>query len=326
MVKAALLLTGTLSAACALAFSQAGLAAEAFPSKLVRIIVPATPGGGGDIIARQLAQKLNAAWGQQVIVDYRPGAGTVLGTALTAQAAPDGHTMVIVQTSYTINATLNKALPYDPIKDLAAVTQIAQQAHLVIVHPTLPVKSIRDLVVLAKSKPGQLNYGSSYTGSGGHLAGELFKTMTGTEMSYIPYKGTAPALVDLLSGQLQVMFATMFSSMGHMKSGRVRAIAVTTAKRAAALPQVPTVAEQGVPGFETSSWNGLLAPGGTPKPIVQRLSADVRKVLQSPDTREAIARDGGEVVASTPEEFEVLIKSEISKWARVIKARGIKGD
>lgn len=319
-----MLLVNAFAAACMLGIpSHSASASDAFPSKVVRIIIPATPGGGGDAVTRPVASKLGAAWGQQVVLDYRPGGGTVLGTAIAAKAPADGYTIVLVQTSFAINAALRKKLPFDSVRDFAPITQIAQQAHLVIVHPSLPVKSIKDLIALAKSKPGQINFGSSYVGSGGHLAGELFKNMTGAAMLYIPYKGSAPALVELLSGQLQVMFATMFSSVPHMKSGRVRAIAVTTAKRTAALPEMPTVAESGVPGYESSSWIGFLAPAGTPPAIVNKFNTDLRKILRSADTRESIARDGGEAVGNSPEEFGALVRSEIDKWTKVIKANGI---
>lgn len=301
-------------------------AVEAFPSRVVRIIVPATPGGGGDVLMRPFSQKLGAMWGQPVILDYRPGGGTVLGTAVAAKSPPDGHTLVLVQTSFSINATMRKSLPFDPTKDFAPITQMTSQAHLVVVHPSLPVKTIRQLIALSKSRPGQLNYGSSYAGSGGHLAGELFKTMAGVSMVYIAYKGGGPALTDLLGGQIDLMFSTMLNAMPHVKAGRVRGVAVTTAKRMPLMPQVPTIAESGVPGYESSSWAGLLAPTGTPSTIISRLNADVRQVLLVEETRQMIARDGGEAVGSTSEEFAALIRSEIDKWAKVIKAHGIKDD
>jgi tripartite-type tricarboxylate transporter receptor subunit TctC len=301
-------------------------AAETFPSKVVRIIVPATPGGGGDVLMRPFSQKLGALWGQPVILDYRPGGGTVLGTAVAAKSPADGYTMVLVQTSFSINATMRKSLPFDPIKDFTPIAQLTSQAHLVIVHPSLAVKTIRQLVALSKSRRGELNYGSSYAGSGGHLAGELFKTMAGVSMLYIAYKGGGPALTDLLGGQIDLMFSTMLNAMPHVTAGRVRAVAVTTAKRMPLMPDVPTIAESGVAGYESSSWAGLLVPAGTPAAIVTRVNSDIRQVLLGPETREAIARDGGEAVGGTPEEFGALIRSEIAKWAKVIKAHGIRDD
>lgn len=326
-MKRAVLNALALSCAAGIAaFSSHAGAAEAYPSKPVRIIMPATPGGGGDALMRPLAQRLGAAWGQQVLLDYRPGGGTVIGTALAAKAPADGYTMVLVQTSYSINATMHKRLPFDPVKDFAAITQMTSQAHVVIVHPSLPVKSVKHLIALAKSRPGQLNFGSSYSGSGGHLAGELFKTAAGIDMVYVPYKGGAPALTDLLGGQIDLMFATMFNSVPHIKSGRVRGIAVTTARRMPLMPELPTIAESGVAGYESSSWAGLLAPAGTPAALIARLNADIRQVLLAPETREAITRDGAEAIGSTPEEFGALIRTEIEKWAKVIKAHGIKTD
>jgi tripartite-type tricarboxylate transporter receptor subunit TctC len=316
----------SICAACTLSMPCNAVAAEAYPNKLVRIIVPATPGGGGDVLMRPFSQKLGAAWGQSVILDYRPGGGTVLGTAIAAKSPPDGYTMALVQTSFSINATMRKALPFDPVKDFAPITQMTSQAHLVVVHPSLPVKTIRQLIALSKERPGQLNYGSSYSGSGGHLAGELFKSMAGVNMVYVPYKGGAPALSDLLGGQIDLMFSTMLNAMPHVKAGRVRALAVTTAKRMPLMLDVPTIAESGVAGYESSSWAGLLAPAGTPAAIITRLNTDIRQVLLGAETRELIARDGGEAVGGTPEEFGALIRSEIDKWSKVIKAYGIKDD
>jgi tripartite-type tricarboxylate transporter receptor subunit TctC len=253
-VKLTTLLRPLLVATCAAFVSGAAycFGAEAYPSRPIRFIVPNTPGGGSDIVVRVLAQKLSASWGRQVVVDNRPGGGSVIGADIAAKSLPDGYTILLGSTSLSINAGLRRKLPYDTIKDFAPVTQLASQPHLVVIHPAFPAKSVRELIALAKAKPGQLNFGSSGTGSGAHLAGELFKFMAGVDIVHIPYKGTAPSMTDLIGGQINLTFSTFVGAWPHVKSGRLQAIAVSTARRSSVLPNVPTVAESGLPGFESS--------------------------------------------------------------------------
>lgn len=306
------------------AATPSSLAAEAYPARPIRLIFPYAPSGGADGITRALAQKLGAAWGRPVVVDSRPGANTVVGTEIAARAPPDGYTILLVAASLTINHSLRRNLPYDATRDFAPITQLVSQPHVLVVHPSFPAKSISELIALARAKPGQLNFGSSGTGSGQHFSGELFKAMAGVDLVHIPYKGGGPALTDLLGAQINLIFSTLLGALPHVKSGRLQAIAVSTARRSSVLPNVPTVAESGVPGFESSSWYGLLAPAGTPGEIVAKLNREIVRIVHTPEMRDWIANDGAEAVGSTPAAFAALIKSEIEKWSRVIRTVGIK--
>jgi tripartite-type tricarboxylate transporter receptor subunit TctC len=297
-----------------------------WPQRPVRIVVPQSPGASTDLTARLIAQKLTTALGQTVLVDNRAGAGSVIGTEVVAKATPDGHTLLVVASSLTLNPTLHKNLAYDPVRDFAPITQLSSFPNMITVHPTLPVKTVKDLVALAKAKPGTLNYGSSGTATGTHLSAELFKYMTGIEMVHVPYKGGGAAIPALLGGQVHLGFPTLATVLSHVRAGKLRAVAVTTAKRSPVLPEVPTIAESGVPGYDHGPWNGFLAPAGTPRAIVARLNEETVRILHSSDTKAVFLAEGAEPVGSKPEEFAAVIKSEIAKWAKVIKAAGITAD
>ena len=306
--------------------TSAHVQAQSFPSKPVRIVVPYGPGGISDRLSRQVGQRLAAAWGQQVIVENRPGGGTNIGTELVARAAPDGYTLLASGIANTVMPAMHAKLPYDPIKDLAWVTNIAKVPVLIVTHPSLPVRNVKELVALARAKPGALNFASSGIATSGHLAGELFKTETGIAMTHIPYKGSAGALVDTLSGEVPIYFGAMSSPMPHVKAGRLRAIALTTLKRSPAAPDIPTVHEQGIAGFETSTWYGVSAPAGTPSQIVHKLQADIAQAIQHPDVRGRLASEGAEFVGDTPEAFAAFVKSELEKWSRVVRTVGLKAE
>ena len=294
-----------------------------YPNRPIRYVVGFAPGGGTDIVARAISVKLTEAWGQQVVVDNRPGAGTIIGTDIVAKSPADGYTILHASASFSINPSLQKKLPYDP-KDLVAVMQSAMQPYVFVVHPTVPARNVKEFIALAKAKPNTLNFGSPGTGSGGHLAVELFKMTTQTDMVHVPYRGGAPALTDLLGGQIQFMFPTVLTVAQHMKGGRLRGIAMTSAKRSMALPDLPTVAESGVPGFEVTSWNGIMAPRGTPPAILAKINRDANKALGSPDVHEKLVADGAEPVGGSPEVFSNQINRDLAKWAKVIKAAGVK--
>lgn len=298
-----------------------------YPIKPVRLIIPFAPGGSNDILGRMIGTKLAEAMGQQVVIDNRAGAGGSIGVELAAKSAPDGYTLVIGHIgTLAVNPTLYKKLPYDPIKDLQTISMLAKVANIMVVHPSLPAKSVRELIALAKAKPGMLVYGSGGNGGAGHLATEYFKLMAKIDIEHIPYKGTAPAIIDLLAGQTQLVFGGIPGIGGHIRNGRLRALGVSTSKRLTIFPEVPTVAEVGVPGYEATQWYGVLAPAGTPNWVVARLNREIVHTLQNPQIQQRLADDGSEPLASTPEEFTAFIKSETARWAPVIKAAGIRAD
>jgi len=305
------------------AFMCMDAAAQEYPSRPIRLIVPQSAGGSTDLIARLLSQKVGAALGQSIVVDNRPGAGSLNGTDIVAKAAPDGHTLLAVAASFTITPALHKKMPFNPARDFIPISQIATLPHIVIVHPSVPVKSIQDLIALAKAKPGDLNVATSGIGTSTHLAAELFMHLSGTRMVPVAYKGGSPSMTAMLAGQCQVNFAAISTAIPHVRSGKVRALAVSSAKRSIAAPEYPTLEEAGVSGYEHSSWVGLLAPTGTPRPIITRLNAEAVKTAQAPETRSYLLRFGMEAVGSTPAEYAALIKREIAKWQRVVKAAGI---
>jgi len=298
-------------------------AAQGYPSKPIRLIVPFTPGGGTDILARVIGQKLTESMGQQVIVDNRAGAGGNIGAELAAKASPDGHTILMVSASYTVNAGLYK-LAFDPVRDLAPVTQVASVPFVLVAHPAVPASNVKELIALARSKPGQLNYASSGNGSAPHLAGELLTMMTHTTMVHVPYKGGAPAVADVIGGQVQLLFSTVIQGLPHIKSGRLKPLAVGSPKRSSALPEVPTIAESGVPGYDVTNWFGVLAPGAIPRQIIKRLNQEIVQHLQNADLRARLAAEGAEPVGSSPGELERIIRGDIEKYARIIKAAGIR--
>ena len=310
-----------------LALSAETAAAADFPDKAVRFVVGFTPGGPSDLVGRLLGQKLAELWGQQVVIDNRAGAGGNIAAEIVAKSPGDGYTLLLGNNSIlATNAALYGKLAYDAVKDFAPVILVASQPNILVVHPSLPVKTIKELVALAKSKPGQLNYASSGSGAAAHLSGELFKAMTQVEMVHIPYKGAGPALNDVLAGQDQLMFATALSVVPHIRSGRLRALGVTTAARMKSMPELPTIAEAGVPGFEATTWHGIVMPANTPVVLVSRVNADVAKVLQMPDIRDRFAALGGEIIGGTPDEFAAYIKKEIPKWTKVVKDSGARAD
>jgi len=303
--------------------SCCAVAQTPYPSRPVRFIVPSAAGGGTDIIARAVAQKLSETFGQQFVVDNRPGAGQMIGIELVARSPADGHTILMAASTLAINSIMYKKVPYDPVRDFAPITQAASLPNILVVHPSLPVNSVKELVEYAKKNPGKLNFASAGIGTSPQMSIELLKSMTGIDMVHIPYKGTTPGVVDLLAGQVSVMAPNLLTALPHIKAGKLRALAVTSARRTVALPEVPTIAET-LPGYESAQWYGVLAPAGTPREIVARLHAEIVRALKHTEVQGRLAADGAEPVGSTPEEFAAFIKSEIDKWARVARAAGIQ--
>jgi len=308
-------------------YGQVAIAQGGYPSKSVRIVVPFAAGGTTDIVTRILAQRLTESWGQQLIVDNRPGAGGNIGSEIVAKSPADGYTVLMATVAtHGINASLYSRIPYDPVKDFAPITLVASTPSVLMVTPSLPVKSVKDLIVLAKAKPGQLNFGSPGNGSSHHLAGELFGSMTGVKMTHVPYKGTAAALIDVMAGQIQLTFDTLPSAMPYVKSRKLTALAVTSAKRTRSLSELPTVSEAGVPGYEVTSWYGALAPAGTPVEIVNKLNADFVRTIRIPEVTEKMIEAGAEPVANTSAQFATFIGDELRKWAKVVRNSGARVD
>ena len=310
--------------ALVLAGLSGGVCAQTYPDKPVRLIVPFGAGGPGDILGRLMSKKLTESLGQSVVVDNRAGASTIIGTEMAAKSAPDGYTLLLISTTHAVNPSLFKKLPYDPVRDFAPVTMVAATPFMLVVHPAVPANSVAELVAYAKSKPKQLNYASSGNGSSIHLTTELFASAAGIEMTHVPYKGSGPAFIDVMAGQVQLLFSSTVSSLPHVKSGKVRGLALTSPKRAAALPNVPTIAESGYPGFESSSWFGLLVPVQTPQPVINRLLADVRLALKAPEVNETLVGQGAEPGGNAPAEFGAYFRAELQKWAKVVKAAKIE--
>ena len=298
--------------------------AQAFPAKPVKIVVPYPPGGTNDIVVRLLAQKLGDSMGQPFVVENKPGASGNLGAEQVARAAPDGYTLLLVTTGHSIHPSLYKNLRYNIKTDLTPVSELTRGPMLVMVTPSLPYKTVQDVIAAAKAKPGSINFGSAGNGSSTHLATELLSSMAGVKMTHIPYSGSAPAMADVMAGNAQLVMDLMFSALPQVNGGKLRAIAITGAKRSSLLPNVPTVAESGVPGFETLAWNGLMAPANTPKPIIDKLNAEIHKALDAPDMKERLRAQGFEPSPGTPEQFGALIRSEIDRWAKVVKTSGAK--
>lgn len=298
--------------------------AQAFPAKPVKIVVPYPPGGTNDIVVRLLAQKLGDSMGQPFVVENKPGASGNLGAEQVARAAPDGYTLLLVTTGHSIHPSLYKNLRYNIKTDLTPVSELTRGPMLVMVTPSLPYKTVRDVIAAAKAKPGSINFGSAGNGSSTHLATELLSSMAGVKMTHIPYSGSTPAMADVMAGNAQLVMDLMFSALPQVNGGKLRAIAITGAKRSPLLPNVPTVAESGVPGFETLAWNGLMAPANTPKPIIDKLNAEIHKALDAPEMKERLRAQGFEPSPGTPEQFGALIRSEIDRWAKVVKSSGAK--
>jgi tripartite-type tricarboxylate transporter receptor subunit TctC len=299
--------------------------AQSYPNKPIRFLVGFVAGGTNDIVARALAQKLTETLGQSVVVENRGGANTAIATEAAARAAPDGYTILLNAPGHATNPALMK-LAFDPVNDFAFISLVAEAQNIVVMHPSFPPRSVQELIALSKKRPGQINVASSGTGTTVHLSAELFQHMTGTRWVHIPYKGGGPAVIELMAGQTQIMFANMPTAIQYVRDGRLRALAVTGARRAPAAPTLPTVAESGVPGYEVTAWYGVSAPAKTPRAIVDRLHAEIVRAVNSPDLRERLTTQGAAPNHLTPEQYTVFIQNEIAKWAKVIKAAGIKGE
>jgi tripartite-type tricarboxylate transporter receptor subunit TctC len=297
----------------------------AYPSRPVRLIVPFAAGGGLEITARSIGQKLTAKRGQSIVIDNRPGAATIVGTDIASKATPDGYTLLMITTTFAINPSLYSKLPYDPLRDFAPVTQINSVPNILVVNPSLAAQSVRDLIALAKAKPGQLNYASAGAGTSPHLATELFKTMAGIDMTHIPYKGIPPAVTDVIAGRVSMLMTTTISAGPHVKSGKLRALAVTSPKRLVAMPEVPAIAET-VPGYEADAFQAMVAPAGVPRDIIRQLASDIAEIIKLPDVRERITADGAEPIGSTPEAFAAFLKRETAKWGKVVRDSGAKAE
>lgn len=306
-----------LQVAAVLMFSAASAMAQPYPNKPVRMIIPAGPGGGVDTISRFIGPPLSAALGQPIVMENRPGAGTLLASELTAKSPPDGYTLLMVTNSHVINAGIHKNLRYDPVNDFAQVTRVASVPYLVVVHPSVPAKSVKELIALAKRRPGQLLAASAGSGSGTHLAFELFASMASVDIVHVPYKSGSPAIIDLAGGHVQLMFSNVINSMPHVKSRRLNALAITSSKRSPLNPQLPTVSESGLQGYQADAWYGVLAPARTPADIVDRLNREIVSILRTPELREKAATQGAELITSTPQEFAAFMREELKKWAKV---------
>ncbi|HEU0289730.1 MAG TPA: tripartite tricarboxylate transporter substrate binding protein [Burkholderiales bacterium] len=299
---------------------------QTYPAKPIRIVVPFPAGGTSDILSRAIGQKLTEEWKQQVIVDNRPGASANIGAEIVVKSPPDGYTLLCASTIHTINPSLYSKLSYDPVRDFSPITLIAATSQVLAVHPSVPVKSVKELIAYAKKRPGELNYSSAGNGSQPHLTAEIFKARTGINIVHVPYKGAPPAMTDLLAGHVALTFATSPSAVPHAKSGKLRALAVSTAKRIAALPDVPTIAESGVPGFEASGANGLVGPAGMPAAVVDRLNAAVVRIVKEPAMSKYLSDQGADPWTTSPAEYAAYIKSEVAKWAKAVKDSGAKVD
>ena len=316
-----------LAVAATLAAAASGSSAQSYPNRPVRILVPFPPGAGVDIVARMLGLPLTDLWGQATVVDNRPGAGGTIACELAAKAAPDGYTLLLGNIStFAMAPSLYKKVNYDPVQSFAPITLVNTSANVLVAHPSVPAATTQALIALAKAKPGQINYASAGSGTSPHLAAELFKSMAGVDLVHVPYKGSPQALTDLLGGQTQIMFASLVSALPHIRQARLRALGVTSLKRAAALPDLPAISEAGLRGYDVSVWMGIVAPAGTPPAIIAQLNRQIAALLQSPDIRERLAVQGLEAASNSPAEFGSYIASEVRKWAVVIKQAGVVAD
>jgi len=298
--------------------------AQNFPTRPLRIVVPYAAGGSTDVLARMVGQKLTAVLGQPVVIDNRTGAGTIIATEIVARAAPDGYTLLMATPPLTIAAALYEKLPFDTARDFAAVTNIAATSNVLVVHPAVPAQSVKELVALAKANPGKFAFGSSGVGGASHLAVELFRSMAGIELVHVPYKGGSLAVTDLLGGRLTLMFANLTTVQGHIKTGRVRALAIGTAQRSVVVPDLPTVAAAGVPGYEANNWNGVVAPAGTPRAVIERLRREIKAAVDAPEMRERLLQNAFEPIADTPAEFARYLATERVKWGKVVREAQVK--
>ena len=316
--------TPTLALAALAVMAALPATAQNYPNRAIRLVVPSSPGGGTDITGRIVAQKLSEQLGQQVVVDNRAGAGTIIGNDIVAKAPPDGYTLLMGLSTLAINPSMYAKLPYDALKDFAPVSLAVLSPNILTVHPSLPAKNVREFIALAKAKPGTITFGSAGQGTSPHLSGELLKVLAKIDIVHVPFKGSGQSVISSLAGEIVANFPSVPTAMPYLKANRLRGLGVTTAKRTQALPDVPSIAEAGVPGYEATQWFGVLAPAGTPRPIIDRLNAEMIKMLKSPDVRERFISDGTDPAPTTPEEFAAYIKSETEKWTKVIKAAGIK--
>ena len=312
--------------ASAMMWVMANAVAQNYPARPIRLVVPQSAGGSTDLVARPLAQRVAESLKGSVVVDNRPGAGSTIGTDIAAKAPPDGYTLLAVAASFTMSPSLYKKLPFDPVNDFAPISLLSSLPNILVVHPAQPVKSVKELLAYAKAQPGKLNYSSSGMATGTHMSMELLKNMTGISMAHIPYKGGAPSVTALLSSEVQLCFATISTALPHVKSGRLRALAVSSARRATAAPDVPTIAEAGVPGYDYASWIGLLAPAKTPTAIVARWHSESARVMQTPEMKTLLLYEGSEAVGNSPQEFGAIIRTEVERWKTVSKAAGIKAE
>ncbi len=326
MIKFSAKVARLLALGVLIAFVGAAGAQQAYPVKPIRFIVPFPPGGSTDPLARLVGQKLTEAWGQQVIVENRPGGATVIGTEAAAKAAPDGYTILLAASTHVINSLLMRDLPYDSFKDFAPVANLIKSEFVLVLHPAVPVNNLQQFIALAKSKPGELNYGTAGNGNPNHLAGELFNMMAGVKMQAVPYKGGGPAITDLLGGQVEVLFSVLYSVVPHIKAGRLKAIAVARETRLPSLPQVPTFIEAGLPGFDPKSWQGIIAPAGTPKAIIDKMATEISRILAQRDVSEKLRSQGTEPFFHGPEQFAKLMQADSVRIAAIIKTANIKLD
>jgi tripartite-type tricarboxylate transporter receptor subunit TctC len=317
---------GVFLAGCLAALTAGEAAAQGYPNRVIRMIVPLAAGGGTDVTGRIVSQKIAEQMGASIVVDNRPGAGSVIGTEVLAKSPPDGYTLMTISPEFSINPSLLRSLPYDPYKDFVCISQLTSGQYFLSTHPSVPVKTVKDLLALAKAKPGRLTYGSSGNGSANHLSGVMFQSMTGTKLVHVPFKGAGPAGIALMSGEIDFMFSSTSAAIAHVKSGRLRAVAVTGPKRLSLTPDVPTVSESGVPGFVVTGWYLMMAPGGTPRDIVAKLNAEVAKAVHSAAVKDRFSTLGTEPVGGTPEECAAFVRSEIQKWEKVVRASGAKAD
>ena len=297
--------------------------AAKYPSKPIRVIVPFAPGGGLDISTRLIGQKLTEKWGQNIVVDSRPGAGTIVGTEIAAKAVPDGYTLLMITTTFAINPGLHPKLPYDPVKDFTPVTQLNYQPNIIVVNPSFAAKSVKDLIAMGKAKPGELTFATPGAGSAPHLAAEMFQRAAGISMIHVPYKGIPPAVTDVIGGRVTMLFTTTISAAPHITAGRLRAVAITSARRQPSMPDVPTIGET-LPGYRAEAFQGMVVPARVPQAIINKLSAEVARIVRLPDVAQRFRLDGAEPVGSTPKEFAAFLKAEMQKWSKVVKDAGVK--